>query len=235
MRRLIAGLLAAVSSAGCVDVASQVRRLEQERRELASTLETKARAATTAQRFAESLARPGDAPAPLMLAYADRELVRLSGQVLPLRLPAKNFHNRLSGDIVVERMTDLRFAPENRAAATLLMRGDGVRYTGAVPDLYKKEVAAFQAGIASGVEVVLDVAVELVGERVRAEAKVRSTRFVAGGGGSFEGLLRDEMNERAFRRPLALDVALDVSPGVPQWVLLTDRQAIVGYDRATAK
>lgn len=223
-------LLLLIPLSGCVDVAARVRRLEQERRELTATLDTKTRAAATARRMAEALAKPGAPPAPLLLSYADHELVRLSAEVLPLRLPAKNVHPKLAGEIVVEYLSALRFAPENRASCTLLLRGAGVRYTGDVPSLYRKEVAAFQAGLANGVEVVLDVTVELVGERVRAEATVRSTRFRSGGGGSFERLLRDEMNQRAFKRPLAFDVALDSAPGVPQWVLLTGKVAIVGYD-----
>jgi hypothetical protein len=123
----------------------------------------------------------------------------------------------------------VRLQPGNLLTASLHLRGEGVRYTGSVPGLFKKEVERFQQGVARGVVAEVEVRLWLEGSKLFAQAEARRARLLAHGNANHESMLREQMNERALRSPLVLDVAREGQ--APAWLVLTGNHLVLGYGR----
>jgi hypothetical protein len=233
MRALRLGLLAlcALAGAGCAtDPATRMRTAEKENQRLTRELEDMNRALQSVTDYTESLRSPGKAGRSFTMYYSPAALEQMAAQMLPMRMAARNFHNQLQGEVIIERMTDVRFGPLNTLTCRALMRGENIRYTGSVPKAYQSEVRKFQAGVAAGV--VADLVVELSlgsDNTLLARAHASRTKLNAHSSSQSEGMLRQQMNERVLRTPFAFDLNIPGGNAVPRRMVLTANHLAVTY------
>jgi hypothetical protein len=229
-RLALAALLGAALLGGCaVDPRIRARQLEDEQRSLTAAVQAADQAVQAATSYAAEVSAPGQAGPTFSLYFTPAMLEQLSSQMLPYRAPARDFHGKLTGEIIVERLSGLRFLSRNRLMGTLHLRGVNVRYTGAVPGFAKKQVQEFQAAIAKGAVADLEVQLTLEGNVVRARAKALSARLVSKRDGNAEGMLRDEMNKRALRGALSFDMSIAGSSAAPRRLIVTGNHVVVTY------
>lgn len=233
MRALRLGLVAlwALVGAGCAaDPATRMRQAETENQRLTRELEDMNRALQSTQSYTEELRSPGKAGRSFTLYYSPAALEQLASQLLPLRMSARNFHNQLEGDVIVERISDIRFGPLNTLTCRAELRGENIRYTGSVPKAYQNDVRKFQAGVAAGV--VADFVVQLSlgsDNTLLARAHASRTKLKANSSSQTEGMLRQQMNERVLRTPFAFDLTLQGGSAPPRRMVLTANHLAVTY------
>ncbi|MBN1207127.1 MAG: hypothetical protein JXB05_19735 [Myxococcaceae bacterium] len=229
-RRVLAALLGATLLGGCaVDPRVRVRRLEDEQRSLTLAVQAADQSIQSASTYATEVRSPGQGGPTFSLYFTPAMLEQLSSQMLPYRAPARDFHSKLAGEIIVERLSGLRFISRNRLMGTLHLRGVNVRYTGSVPGFAKKQVQDFQKAIAHGAVADLEVQLTLDGNVVRAKARALAARLVSKRDGTAEGMLRDEMNKRALRSPLSFDMSIAGSSAAPRRLMVTGNHVVITY------
>jgi hypothetical protein len=222
--------LVALLGAGCAaDPATRMRQAEKENLRLTRELEETDRALQSVNAHTEELRSPGKAGRSFHMYYTPAALEQLVSRMLPMRMAARNFHRQLEGEVLVERLSDVRFGPLNTLTCRALLRGDNVRYTGSVPKAYREEVRKFQAGVAAGV--VADFVVELSMEErsLVARAQATRTKLLAHSSSMGEDMLREQMNERVLRTPFTFDLTIEGGNAVPRRMVLTANHLVVTY------
>ncbi|WNG60543.1 hypothetical protein F0U59_41930 [Archangium gephyra] len=232
MRALSLGLLVAwaVASTGCgTSAATRLRSAEQDNRLLTEEQQQLDRALQSVSRYTEGLRSSGKAGRSFSMYYTPAALEQMAAQLLPMRMPARTFDQQLLGEVVIERISDVRFGPLNTLTCRAEMRGDNIRYNGSVPKAYQAEVRKFQSGVAAGV--VADLVVELsVGgdNALMARAHASRTKLKANSSSQSEGMLRNALNERVLRLPFTFDLTLP-GGGAPRGMVLTANHLVVTY------
>jgi hypothetical protein len=232
MRALRLGLLAlwALCGAGCASGAARVRSAELENQRLTRELEATSRALQSVTSYAEELRAPGKAGRSFSMYYSPAALQQLASQLFPMKMAARSFHQQLDGDVIIERLTDVRFGPANTLTCKALMRGENIRYTGSVPKAYQQEVRKFQSGVAAGVVVDLLVELSLGSDNtLQAHAHASHTRLNANSSPNSESMLRQQMNERVLRTPFVFDLTIPGGNAVPRRMVLTANHLVVTY------
>ncbi len=232
MRKLLGwGVLVAVAlGSGCaVDPRTRVKLLEEEQRRLTQAVRAADQSIEAASAYTAELGAPGQSGSNFSLYFTPAMLEQLSRQTLPYRMSGREFHSQLTGEIIVERLSDFRMLSRNRLRCRAHLRGVGVRYTGKVPAFAKGQVKEFQKSIEGGAVADLEVQLSLEGNLLRAKAEAMSVQMVTKRDGSAEGMLRDEMNKRALRTPVVFDMAVGGSSAAPRRVMVTGNHVIVTY------
>jgi hypothetical protein len=217
--------------AGCfsVDPRVRVKRLEDEQRALNTALQAAEQSVKDASAYSAEMASPGQGGPAFSLYYTPAMLEQLSTQMLPYRMPGREVHSKIDGEIIVERLTGFRFLSRNRLVCQAFLRGVNVRYTGKVPGFAKAQVKDFQNAIVNGVLADLEVQLTLEGNILHAKAEAVSARLVSKRDGTAEGMLKDEMNKRTLRTPLNFDLAIPGSSAVPRRLMVTGNHVVVTY------
>lgn len=232
MRALRLGLLAlcALWGAGCASGAARLRSAEQESQRITRELEATNRALQSVASYTEELRAPGKAGRSFSMYYSPAAVEQMASQLFPLRMAARTFHQQLDGDVILERLTDVRFGPANTLTCRALMRGENIRYTGSVPKAYQQEVRKFQSGVAAGVVVDLLVELSLGSDNtLQALAHASHTRLNANSTPNYESMLRQQMNERVLRTPFVFDLTIPGGNAVPRRMVLTANHLVVTY------
>lgn len=233
MRALSLGLLVlwALAGAGCAtNPATRLRSAERDNQRLTEEKEALDRALQSVSQYTEELRSPGKTGRSFSMYYTPAALEQLASQLLPMRMAARNFDQKLQGDVIIERITDVRFGPLNTLTVRAEMRGENIRYTGSVPKAYQAEVRKFTSGVASGV--VADFVVELSmsgSNALVARAHASRTKLKSNSNGQAEGMLRNAMNERVLRLPFAFELTIQGSSAVPRRMVLTANHLVVTY------
>lgn len=230
----IAGLgllgLCALTGLGCASGALRLQKAQQDNQRYTQELEATSRALQSVNASLADLRSPGASGPSFSLYYSPAAIEQLAGQMLPLRMAARGFHPQLQGDVVIDRVFDVRFSERNTLTCQALMHGENIRYTGSVPKMYEAEVRKFQSGVAAGV--VANVVVELelsAGSTLLARAHATRAKLKANSSPSAENTLRDEMNGRVLRTPFTFDLTLQGSTAVPRRMVLTANHLVVTY------
>jgi hypothetical protein len=226
---LVVAAVATLGTGCAVDPATRLRMAEKEQQRLSRELEETNQSLQAITSYAEQLRDPGKAGRSFLLYWSPASLEQLASQVLPLRMPARNFHRQLEGEVVVERLSGVRFGPMNRLTCQVQMRGENIRYTGKVPKAYAGEVRRFQQGVAAGVVADMEVDLSLSEGRLVARARALQTKLRANSSSTGEGMLRDQMNDRALRTPFTFDLTLEGRNVAPQRMVLTANHLVVMY------
>lgn len=229
-RHLALSALLGVAVLGCaVDPATRLRSAQQEQQRIAREMEGVDRQLQAQQAYLEALRNPGQAARSFSMHYSPAALEQMAARLMPLRLSAREFHPQVTGTIVIERLSDVRFVGPNKLTCKLFMRGEQVSYTGKVPSSYAGEIRKFQQGVAAGVDVDLDVQLTLEGTTLGARAQATNTRLRANAGSYGESMLQSEMNKRALRVSLLFDLTVPGSPLPPRHVVVTPNNLVVTY------
>lgn len=232
MRALRLGVLAlmALAGVGCAtDPATRARLAEQENQRLTRQLQETDQALQSVNAYTEELRSPGKTGRSFSMYFSPASLEQLASQMLPMRMPARSFHKQLEGDVIIERISDVRFGPNNTLTCKAVMRGENIRYTGSVPKAYQDEVRKFQAGVASGVVTDLTAELSLSESSLVARAQATQARLKVNSNGTAEGMLRDQMNERVLKSPFAFDLTIQGTGAVPRRMVLTANHLVVTY------
>ncbi|HEX8820578.1 MAG TPA: hypothetical protein VF794_11680 [Archangium sp.] len=231
MRALRLGLvLGALVGTGCAtNPATRMRSAEKENQRLTQQLQDADRALQSVNAHLGELRSPGGSGRSFSMYYTPASLEQLASQVLPMRMAARNFHQKLQGDVIVERISDIRFGPSNTLTCRALLRGENVRYTGSVPKPYQAEVRRFQEGVAAGVMADLVVELSLSDTGLRARAHATRTKLKAHSSANSEGMLREQVNERALRVPFTFDLTVQGTGAVARRMVLTANHLVVTY------
>lgn len=229
-RLVLASLGMIALLAGCAaDPRARVKQLEDEQRSLNAAVQAADQSIQASSSYAAELASPGQGGPTFSMYYTPAMLEQLATQMLPYRMAAREFHSKLEGEIVVEKLTNFRFLSRNRVACVAFLRGVNIRYTGSVPSFAKKQVTDFQNAIANGAVADMEVQLTLEGNVLYARAQATSTRLVSKRDASAEGTMRDEMNKRALRTPLNFDMAIAGSSVAPRRLMVTGNHVILTY------
>ncbi|KFA93474.1 hypothetical protein [Archangium violaceum] len=232
MRALSLGLLVAwaVASTGCgTSAATRLRSAEQDNRRLTEEQQQLDRALQSVSRYTEGLRSSGKAGRSFSMYYTPAALEQMAAQLLPMRMPARTFDQNLLGEVVIERVSDVRFGPLNTLTCRAEMRGDNIRYNGSVPKAYQAEVRKFQSGVAAGVVADLVVELSMGGDNaLMARAHASRTKLKANSSSQSEGMLRNALNERVLRLPFTFDLTLP-GGGAPRGMVLTANHLVVTY------
>jgi hypothetical protein len=229
-RLVLAALGVSVLLAGCAaDPRVRVKQLEDEQRSLTMAVQAADQSVQDSSSYAAELGSPGQGGPTFSLYFTPAMLEQLSTQMLPYRMPGREFNSKLEGEIVVEKLSGFRFISRNRLLCQAFMRGVNVRYTGSVPSFAKKQVKDFQNAIANGVLADLEVQLTMEGNIVHAKAQATSARLVSKRDPSAESTLQDEMNKRALRAPLNFDLTIAGSSAVPRRLMVTGNHVVVTY------
>jgi len=223
--RLLAASFAAATLA-CGTSASRVKALQDQNRLLRAQVEATDQAARAGAAYAQQLEGGGDG---VTLLFTAEDIDRLAQGVLPYKMPAKQFNPQLSGEIHVERITNVRFLPGNRLTCQAHLRGVGIRVNAKVPQMYKAQVDNFLRGVASGVVTDLDVTLTWHGNALIARAEAKRSQMRQHRDASNEARLTREMNERALRRGLEFDLTPEGTGQKLQFVGTTATHLVVGY------
>ncbi|HEX8705022.1 MAG TPA: hypothetical protein VF815_39685 [Myxococcaceae bacterium] len=229
-RRVLALLMGAALVSGCaIDPRTRVKMLEDEQRRLNAAMQAADQASQAPAAYAAELASPGQSGAAFSMYYTPSVLEQMASQMVPYRMAGKEFNSQLTGQIIVERMTNFRFISRNRVLCRVHLRGENVRYTGKVPGFAKGQVQAFQKAIEGGAIADLEVQLSLVENFVRAKAEAVSVSLVSKRDSSAESRLQDEMNKRALRTPVVFDMAIPGSGVTPRRLMVTGNHVVITY------
>ncbi|MBU8896067.1 hypothetical protein KRR26_10650 [Corallococcus sp. M34] len=224
------GLVAWTGLMGCAsDPRARMMALEQENARLTQATQAADEAVRASAEYSEELQSPAKAGNTFSLYYAPATLEQAASRMVPYRMPGRDFHSKLAGDIVVERLTDFRPLSRNRLACRAHLRGDNVRYTGKVPSFAKGQVRDFERAVAAGAVADLEVQLTLEGSSVQARAQAVQARFNSKEGAGYERQLTDEMNQRALRLPLVFDLSIQGTSATPRRLMVTGNHVIVTY------
>lgn len=213
---------------GCGSAAtSQLRSVTEDNRSIKNDLDSINGAVNGSRAFVADAATGN--PNALYLQYSAADLQNMAARMVPYTIPARDIDSQMTGEIIVERVSDFAFAPGNQLGCKLHLRGNNVKYTGFVPAGYQAQLKAYQSAMANGW--IADLAVELFLNASSLSARANTTRvqFKGPADRSMESRVKQAMNERALKGAIFIDVAL---PGwQPQHVFLTSTHAMVGYRR----
>jgi hypothetical protein len=229
-RLALAALGVAALLGGCAaDPRIRVKQLEDEQRSLEMARQASEQTLQASSSYAAELSAPGQGGPTFSLYFTPAMLEQLASQMLPYRMPGREFHSKLEGEIVVEKLSNFRFLSRNRLVCQAFLRGVNVRYTGQVPSFAKGQVKDFQNAITNGALADLEVQLTLDGNFLRAKAQATSARLVSKRDGTAEGMLQDEMNKRALRTPLNFDMTIAGSGASPRRLIVTGNHVVVTY------
>jgi hypothetical protein len=221
-------LAGALLSTGCgSDPRMRLSRAEARNRELSAAILAADQAVQPVASYAAELSAPDNARGSFSMYYSPASLEQMFSQAVPYQMNGKDFHSKLSGNIIVERVSDFRFTSRNRMTCKLHLRAENVRYTGDVPAMFKGRADALVRAVNSGGTADLDVQLTLRGNQVHAQA--RATNVALRQKTSDEGELVSAMNQRAFNRPLIFDLSIPGSGQVPRRLLVTGNHVVVTY------
>lgn len=232
MSRSVMGALVAAASllAGCAaDPRVRMKSLQDENRQLTEQVQAADQAVQASSSYLAELQSPAKANGAFSLYFSADALERMATQMVPYRMPGRDFNSKLQGEIVVERVTDFQFLSGNRLRCRAHMRGEKIKYTGSVPSFAKGQVKEFEQAVTKGAIADLEVRLTLDGARVLARAQATDIRLKAKRDSSAESRLQDEMNKKALRLPLAFDMTLQGNGAVPRRLLVTGNNVVVTY------
>jgi hypothetical protein len=223
-------LLVALAGTGCAtNPATRMRLAEKENQRITQELQATDLALQSVTAYSEELRSPGKAGRSFSMYFTPATLEQMASQLLPMRMAARNFHQQLEGEVIVERISDVRFGPSNTFTCTALLRGENIRYTGSVPKSYQDDVRRFQAGVAAGVVADMMVELSLVDTSLVARARAMRTKLKVNSNSSAEGMLRQQMNDRVLRTPFGFDLTIQGGNAVPRRMVLTANHLVVTY------
>lgn len=231
MRRLLLGWLGAglLVGSGCA-TAARLDKAEQTQQRFQRELGDTQRALQSVNAYVADLRSPGASGPSFNLYYSPASLEQLASQLLPLRMVARTFQAELDGDVVLDRVYDIRFGPLNTFTCQALLHGENIRYTGSVPAAYQAQVRQFQAGVAAGVVMDLSVQLSLSGDHALvALARAGRARLKTNSTPNFESTLREQVNERVLKTPFSFDVSIQGSRAVPRRMVLTANHLVLTY------
>lgn len=229
-RQALVAVGAVALLAGCaIDPRTRVKWLEEDQRNLTMALQAADQSVQAASAYEAEIRSPGQGGPSFSMYYTPALLEQLASRMVPYRMPGRELHSKLDGEIIVERISGFRFLSRNRLVCQAFLRGVNVRYTGKVPSFAKKQVQDFQNAIVNGAYADLEVQLTLDGNILRAKAQATSARLVSKRDGTAEGMLRDEMNKRALRTPLNFDLTIAGSSAVPRRLMVTGNHVVVTY------
>ena len=225
------GLLgAAALLGGCAaDPRARMKSLQDENRQLTREVQAADQSVQATAAYLAELQSPAKAGGAFSLYFTPQSLERMATQMVPYRMPGRDFNSKLQGDIIVERVTDFQFLSRNRLRCKAHMRGEKLKYTGSVPSFAKGQVKEFEQAVTKGAIADLEVQLTLDGTRVLARAEATDIRLKAKRDSSAESRLQSEMNKRALRLPLVFDMAIQGSAAMPRRVLVTGNHVVVTY------
>lgn len=232
MSRSVMGALVAAASllAGCAaDPRVRMKSLQDENRQLTEQVQAADQAVQASSSYLAELQSPAKANGAFSLYFSADALERMATQMVPYRMPGRDFNSKLQGEIVVERVTDFQFLSGNRLRCRAHMRGEKIKYTGSVPSFAKGQVKEFEQAVTKGAIADLEVRLTLDGARVLARAQATDIRLKAKRDSSAESRLQDEMNKKALRLPLAFDMTLQGNGAAPRRLLVTGNNVVVTY------
>ncbi|QSQ23770.1 hypothetical protein JY651_01945 [Pyxidicoccus parkwayensis] len=223
-------LSAATLLAGCaVDPRVRMKSLQDENRELTQQVQAADQAVQASAAYLAELQSPAKANGAFSLYFSADSLEKMATQMVPYRMPGRDFNSKLQGEIVVERVTDFQFLSRNRLRCRAHMRGEKIKYTGSVPSFAKGQVKEFEQAVTKGAVADMEVQLTLDGARVLARAEATEIRLKAKRDSSAESRLQDEMNKKALRLPLVFDMTIQGSTAVPRRLLVTGNHVVVTY------
>ncbi len=221
-------LFAATTGCLCKQPLQQrVNVAEAENSRLKFQVDATSKANQGARDYAAEL-KGGEVPV-FTLLYTAFDIKMFAGQALPYRIDAREFNDQLSGDIVLDGITDVVFQPGNHVACKLLLHGEKIEYHGNVPSMYQGMVNDFKTGIAAGVVADLDVSLGFERGEVRALPRVLAAHMKQNGSALFENNLRDQMNAQAFRDPIVFDVRISGNARTIKRLVVTANHIAVSY------
>ncbi|ATB27533.1 hypothetical protein [Melittangium boletus] len=222
--------LGALVAGGCANPAGRLREAERENQRLSGEVAELTRAVQSVNAYTEELRAPGAAGRSFRMYYSPASLEQMASQLFPLRMAARNFHQQLQGEVILERLSDVRFGADNTFTCRATLRGENIRYTGSVPKMYQARVRQFQSGVASGV--VADLVVELSmspDNTLLARAHATRTKLRVNSDSSAEDMLRGQMNDRVLRTPFSFSLSIPGGNVVPRGMLLTANHLVITY------
>jgi hypothetical protein len=224
-------VLLALAVSGCaVSPATRLGVAEKEQQRLAQELASTELRLQGVNAYLEQLRSPGKAGRSFSMYFTPASLEQLASQLLPMRMGARNFHTQLEGEVIVERLYEVRFGPMNTLTCKALLRGaDNLRYTGKVPKGYEAELRKFQDGVRSGVVADMTVELSLSDTTLEARARATQTKLQSHSNSMAEGKLREQMNERTLRTPFTFDMSIPGSGAVPRRMVLSANHLVVTY------
>jgi hypothetical protein len=231
MRALHLGLLVlALAGTGCgTSAAARLQMAQRENQRITQETQAVEQSLQSVNAYTEELRSPGKAGRSFNMYFTPASLEQMASQLLPMRMAARNFHQQLEGEVIIERLSDFRFGPSNTLTCTALLRGENIRYTGSVPKSYQDDVRRFQAGVAAGVVADMSVELSLVDTSLVARARALRTKLKVNSNSSAEGMLRQQMNDRVLRAPFGFDLTIQGGNAVPRRMVLTANHLVVTY------
>ncbi len=219
---------AALLGSGCsLDAATRLKFAEQRTRELTASLTAAEQAVQPASAYIAELSSPQNARGSFSMYYSAAAIEQMAAQVVPYRMTGKDFHHQLAGEIIAERLSDVRFDSRNRLTAKLHLKSQGVRYTGTLPPGHADDLKGLEKAIASGGYADLEIQLTLDGSRLLAQVHARNLTFRTKA--KYVNDVRNKMNERAFNRPFIFDMSIAGSSQVPRRLLVTGNHVVVTY------
>jgi hypothetical protein len=223
-------LAAATLLAGCAaDPRVRMKSLQDENRQLTRQVEIADQAVQASASYLAELQSPAKANGAFSLYFSADSLEKMATQMVPYRMPGRDFNSKLQGEIVVERVTDFQFLSNNRLRCRAHMRGEKIKYTGSVPSFAKGQVKDFEQAVTKGAIADLEVQLTLDGARVLAKAQATDIRLKAKRDSSAESRLQSEMNNKALRQAVVFDMTIQGSGAVPRRLLVTGNHVVVTY------
>lgn len=221
-------LAGALLSTGCgSDPRMRLSRAEARNRELSAAILAVDQAVQPVAAYASELSAPQNARGIFNMYYSPASLEQMFSQAVPYQMNGKDFHSKLAGTIIVERVSDFRFSSRNRMTCKLHLRAQNVKYTGNVPAMFKGRADALVRAVNSGGIADLDVQLTLRGNQIHAQAQARNVKLRQKT--EDEGELVSAMNQRALNRPLIFDMSIPGSSQVPRRLLVTGNHVVVTY------
>jgi hypothetical protein len=206
-----------------------MKALKDENGQLTREVQAADNAVQASAAYLEELQSPAKANGAFSLYFTPEALDRMATQMVPYRMPGRDFNSKLQGEIVVERVTDFQFLSRNRLRCKAHMRGEKIKYTGSVPSFAKGQVKDFEQAVTKGAIADLEVQLTLDGARVLARAQATDIRLKAKRDSSAESRLQSDMNNKALRLPLVFDMTLQASGAAPRRLMVTGNHVVVTY------
>ncbi len=212
----------------CGGGAARATALREQNAKLRAQVAVADEAARVGRAYADQLTGAPGAP-PLSFVFTPADVQKMASAVLPYRMPAKSIHSQLTGEILVESITDIRLHPGNRLTCRVHYRGVGIRVLASVPAPYQAEVKRFVAGVQAGVVSELDVTLGSSGNNVIARATAKRSALKRNRNAGNEARLTRELNDRVLRKGLAFDMAIAGAPQKVLGVTTTSSHVVVVY------
>ncbi|MFP2913287.1 hypothetical protein ACLESD_51465 [Pyxidicoccus sp. 3LFB2] len=223
-------LAAAALLGGCAaDPRVRMKSLDDEHRQLTREFQAADQAVQASASYLAELQAPAKAGGTFSLYFTPQALERMAAQMVPYRMPGRDFNSKLKGEIIVERVSDFQFLSRNRLRCKAHLRGEKVKYTGSVPSFAKGQVKEFEQAVTKGAIADLEVQLTLDGARVLARAEATDIRLKAKRDSSAESRLQSEMNKKALRQAVVFDMTLQSNGAVPRRLMVTGNHVVVTY------